>query len=62
LARFAAFEDEADQKKVGFELAVSQNRRVRDDGWAGLYLMTPAAPHMVGDVLRDLRSVASAGD
>ena len=54
--RFAAFDGEADQRKTGLELAVSQTQRVRDEGWAGLYLMAPAAPQVIPDVLRELRS------
>ena len=57
--RFAEFEDEADQQKVGLELAVSQARRVRDEGWAGLYLMAPAAPQMAADVLRTIGRLES---
>jgi homocysteine S-methyltransferase len=52
--RFAAFDDEEDQRKAGLELAVSQVHRVRDDGWSGLYLMAPAAPQLVPNVLSEL--------
>lgn len=53
--RFAAFDDEADQQKAGLELAISQAMRVRDEGWAGLYLMAPAAPHLAPGLLGELK-------
>ena len=39
----------------GLGLAVSQAQRVRDEGWSGLYLMSPASPAAVPEVLRGLR-------
>jgi homocysteine S-methyltransferase len=52
LSRFA---DEADQRKLGLELAISHAQRVRDEGWAGLYLMSPASPQSLPLVLEGLR-------
>ncbi len=53
--RFARFDDEVDQRKSGLELAISQAERVRDEGWSGLYLMSPASAGAVPDVLGALR-------
>ncbi len=52
--RFARYDDEDDQRKSGLELAVSQAELARREGWAGLYLMSPASPHAVPEVLRGL--------
>jgi len=54
-ARLAEFADESDQRKMGLELAISQAKRVRDEGWAGLYLMSPASPQSLPYVLEGLR-------
>jgi homocysteine S-methyltransferase len=54
-AHFARFSDEADQRKLGLELAVSHAQRVIDEGWAGLYLMSPASPQSLSLVLEGLR-------
>ncbi len=54
--RFAAFDSDEDQLKVGLELAIAQSRRIRADGWAGLYLMAPATPHLVADVISGMRA------
>jgi hypothetical protein len=54
-AHFARFSDEADQRKLGLELAVSHAQRVSDEGWAGLYLMSPASPQSLPLVLEGLR-------
>ena len=50
--RFERFIDPADQAKAGMELAVSQASRAKSEGWAGLYLMSPAAPGAVPEILR----------
>jgi homocysteine S-methyltransferase len=52
---FARYADEADQRKLGLELAVSHAQRVSDEGWAGLYLMSPASPQSLPLVLEGLR-------
>jgi homocysteine S-methyltransferase len=54
-AHFARFADEADQRKLGLELAVSHAQRVSDEGWAGLYLMSPASPQSLPLVLEGLQ-------
>jgi len=51
LQRLAAWPDPADQAKVGQEIAAEQIRWVRREGWAGLYLMAPAATAGVQAVL-----------
>ncbi|GAB4248662.1 MAG: bifunctional homocysteine S-methyltransferase/methylenetetrahydrofolate reductase [Acidobacteriota bacterium] len=50
--RLARFPDPADQRKAAFELAVEQVRWVREQGWPGLYLMSPALPGASLAVLR----------
>lgn len=52
---FAKYNEESDQRKAGLELAISQVLRVKSEGWSGLYLMSPASPHLIPDVLRELR-------
>jgi len=51
----ARFSDEADQRKLGLELAVAYAQRVRHEGWAGLYLMSPASPQSLPLVLEALQ-------
>jgi homocysteine S-methyltransferase len=48
------FDDPADQAKVGLDLAVDQTHRYRSDGWAGLYLMSPASLGAAKQVLKTL--------
>lgn len=50
--RFAAYDDPKDQARVGQEIAAEQIRRIRAEGWSGLYLMSPASHRPVVDVLR----------
>lgn len=52
IERLARFEKPEDQAKAGIELAIAQARRVRKDGWAGLYLISPGAHAPVIEVLR----------
>jgi methionine synthase / methylenetetrahydrofolate reductase(NADPH) len=52
LRRFARLESPADQARLGVEIAVEQVRRVRAEGWAGLYLMSPASFARTVEVLR----------
>ena len=53
---FARFDSEADQRKAGLELAVTQAERTRTEGWSGLYLMSPASARMVPEVLGAIRT------
>ena len=53
LNRLSAFKNPADQAKVGAEIAVEQICWVVREGWAGVYLISPAA---VGDVCNVLRA------
>ena len=48
--RFAEVEDQA---KMGIDIAVEQIRWIRQQGWAGLYLMSPSTHRPVLDVLRE---------
>lgn len=52
LQRFAAVTNLTDQAKVGQEIAAEQIQRVRREGWAGLYLMSPGGANGVLEVLR----------
>ena len=49
--RLEAYDQPADQAKAGRDIAIEQVRRVRADGWSGLYLMSPASHHPVIEVL-----------
>ncbi|MFA6111822.1 MAG: methylenetetrahydrofolate reductase, partial [Candidatus Latescibacterota bacterium] len=51
LDRLARYPDPEDQAKEGRQLAVEQIHRVRQEGWAGLYLMSPASHQPVLEVL-----------
>jgi homocysteine S-methyltransferase len=51
-ARLGKYEKPEDQAEMGKEIAVEQVRWVRRQGWAGLYLMSPAAHQPVLEVLR----------
>ena len=50
--RLGAGKDAEDQARIGQKIAAEQIRRIRDSGWSGLYLMSPASHHPVVDVLR----------
>jgi homocysteine S-methyltransferase len=50
--RLGKYERPEDQAKAGVELAVEQAAWVRRNGWAGLYLMSPASHEPVIEVLR----------
>ncbi|MBM3858048.1 MAG: hypothetical protein FJ395_00180 [Verrucomicrobia bacterium] len=52
LNRLAAFETLDDQAKAGREIASGQIRRVKREGWDGLYLMSPGGGAGVIEVLR----------
>lgn len=52
LARYDSLEDQA---KAGQEIAMEQIRWVRDNGWPGLYLMSPASHDRVIDTLGALK-------
>lgn len=52
LQRLAVYDQIADQAKAGQEIAVEQIRRVRSEGWRGLYLMSPASHRGVIEVLQ----------
>ena len=49
--RLGAWSAPADQAKAGIQIAVEQARWVRQQGWAGLYLMSPASHEPVLEVL-----------
>jgi homocysteine S-methyltransferase len=49
--RIGKYEDLEDQAKVGLEIATEQVGRVKQQGWAGLYLMSPASFRAVIEVL-----------
>jgi len=48
------FSDPADQAKVGLDLAVSRALAYKTEGWAGLYLMSPASMGAAVSVLKAL--------
>jgi homocysteine S-methyltransferase len=48
------FSDPADQAKVGLDLAVSRAIAYKSEGWAGLYLMSPASMGAAVSVLKAL--------
>jgi methionine synthase / methylenetetrahydrofolate reductase(NADPH) len=50
-ARMEKFEGTGDQAKVGQEVAVEQVRWIKEQGWSGLYLMSPSTHKPVLDVL-----------
>ncbi|HEX5398928.1 MAG TPA: homocysteine S-methyltransferase family protein [Verrucomicrobiae bacterium] len=52
LNRLSAFTDPLDQAKAGAEIAAEQIRWVVREGWAGVYLMSPATVAGVCNVLR----------
>lgn len=49
--RLAQFDCIEDQAKAGQEIAMQQIRWIRDNGWPGLYLMSPASHERVIDTL-----------
>jgi homocysteine S-methyltransferase len=51
LEQLARYRDPEDQAKAGRQLAVEQIRWVRQEGWSGLYLMSPATHQPVLEVL-----------
>ncbi|MCX7886788.1 MAG: homocysteine S-methyltransferase family protein [Verrucomicrobiae bacterium] len=53
LQRLAHYERQDDQAKAAREIAVEQIRRVRRDGWDGLYLMSPGGIGGVIEVLQE---------
>lgn len=52
--RIGRFDDVEDQGKAGLELALEQTRRIKSQGWGGLYLMSPASPKPALEVLKSL--------
>ncbi|MBI2965758.1 MAG: homocysteine S-methyltransferase family protein [Chloroflexi bacterium] len=52
IKRMAKFETVEDQARLGQDLAAEQIRWVRDQGWPGVYLMSPASHRPVLPVLR----------
>jgi homocysteine S-methyltransferase len=50
--RISRFANPEDQSSLAVELAVEQIAQVRSQGWAGLYLMSPASHKGVLEVLR----------
>ena len=54
IEQLGRFEDPKDQAKAGLDLAVEQANSYRSDGWAGLYLMSPASMGAAKSVLKTL--------
>mgnify|MGYP006136297565 CR=1 FL=1 len=50
-ARLGKYEKAEDQAEAGAELAAEQVRWIKEEGWAGLYLMSPATHGRIVDVL-----------
>jgi len=50
--RLGAYDKAEDQARAGMELAVEQIRWIKQEGWAGLYLMSPGAHQPVIEVLK----------
>jgi homocysteine S-methyltransferase len=49
--RLEAYQQPEDQARVGCDIAVEQIHWIREQGWAGLYLMSPATHRPILDVL-----------
>ena len=54
LEKLDHFSSRADQAKVGLDLAISRVRAYKSEGWAGLYLMSPASMGAAVAVLKAL--------
>jgi methionine synthase / methylenetetrahydrofolate reductase(NADPH) len=54
VAQLSRFENPKDQAKAGLDLAVQQANSYRSNGWAGLYLMSPASMGAAKRVLKTL--------
>ena len=54
LDKMRRFSDLSDQRKVGLDLAVSQALAYKSQGWAGIYLMSPASLGAAKTVLKTL--------
>ena len=52
-SKITSFEKIEDQKKVGADIASEQIRWARKEGWAGIYLMSPASHKYIISVLRN---------
>jgi homocysteine S-methyltransferase len=52
LRKLARYDSADDQARVGQDLAIEHARRAREDGWQGLYLMSPSSHRPVLPVLR----------
>ena len=53
IERLEAFTSVEDQAKLGAELAADQIRRIKADGWPGLYLMSPSSVSPILSVLEE---------
>ncbi|MBT4125490.1 MAG: hypothetical protein HOJ22_01075 [Chloroflexi bacterium] len=51
---FSKYNSKDDQAKVGLDLAVEQAHSYRSEGWAGIYLMSPASLGAAKQVLKTL--------
>lgn len=51
MQRLARYESTDDQAKAGRDLAIEQARWVRQNGWNGLYLMSPSGHSAILDIL-----------
>ena len=58
--RMAAYPDSEDQAKAGREIAIEQIEWVREQGWAGLYLMSPASFPAAIDALNEVEVTVRA--
>ena len=54
LGRLEKYDEPEDQAKEALEIAVEQVRWVRSEGWAGLYLMSPASENAALAVLNEV--------
>ncbi|MEX0925405.1 MAG: homocysteine S-methyltransferase family protein [Dehalococcoidia bacterium] len=51
--RLGSYDRVEDQAKAGHEIAVQQACRVKEEGWSGLYLMSPARYRQAFDILKE---------
>jgi len=49
--KIARYDNIEDQKKIGAEIASEQIQWAREEGWSGIYLMSPASNEKIIHVL-----------